>query len=174
MSVPHVLLGLLDRQPRHGYDLKRAYDERFALRRPLKFGQVYATLGRLERDQLVRPVGVSVYGGPERTTFAITDAGRGDFDRWLVTPEPPQPYLQPDLYSKVVLALLSDRPADEVLDAQRAAHRRAMRELTARKADALLPEVIAVDLALYHLEADLRWIDATSARLAALRRELPP
>jgi DNA-binding PadR family transcriptional regulator len=174
MSVPHALLGLLDRQPRHGYDLKRAYDERFAFRRPLKFGQVYGTLGRLERDQLVCPVGVSMASGPERRTFAITDAGRDSFDRWLATPEPPHPYLQPELYSKVVLALLSGRPAGDVLASQRAAHRRAMRELTARKADVPLPELIAVDLALYHLEADLRWIDATSARLAALRRELPP
>jgi DNA-binding PadR family transcriptional regulator len=57
MSVPHTLLGLLDRQPNHGYDLERAYDERFSFRRPLQFGQVYATLGRLERDRPVRDRG---------------------------------------------------------------------------------------------------------------------
>jgi DNA-binding PadR family transcriptional regulator len=172
MSVPHALLGLLDRQPNHGYDLKRAYDERFSFRRPLQFGQVYATLGRLERDRLVRVTGVGAAGGPERTTYAITGAGRDQFGSWLAAPEPPSPYLQPDLYTKVVLALLSDRPAQPVLDRQRDAHRQAMRELTAAKREAPLPEALAADLAIFHLEADLRWIDATAARLAALRKEL--
>ena len=95
MSVLHTLLGLLDRQPNHGYDLKRAYDERFSFRRPLQFGQVYATLGRLERDRLVRVTGVGAVGGPERTTYAITGAGRDEFGSWLAAPEPPSPYLQP-------------------------------------------------------------------------------
>ena len=54
MSVPHTLLGLLEEQPRHGYDLKRAYDARFGLDRPLKAGQVYATLGRLGESRVRR------------------------------------------------------------------------------------------------------------------------
>ena len=53
MATGEVLLGLLVEQPRHGYDLKRAYDERFGADRPLRFGQVYATLARLLRDGLV-------------------------------------------------------------------------------------------------------------------------
>ena len=47
-----------------------------------------------------------------------------------------------------------------------------MRKLTAAKREAPLPEALAADLATFHLEADLRWIDATAARLAALRKEL--
>ena len=47
-----------------------------------------------------------------------------DVEHWLGTPEKPEPYLQNTLYTKVVLALLSGRGADEVLDAQRAAHLR--------------------------------------------------
>ena len=42
-----ALLGLLDREPSHGYDLKRDYDTYFGRGRPLPFGQVYATLARL-------------------------------------------------------------------------------------------------------------------------------
>jgi hypothetical protein len=45
-----ALLGLLDREPSHGYDLKRDYDTYFGRGRPLPFGQVYATLARLARD----------------------------------------------------------------------------------------------------------------------------
>src|SRR5438094_11020 len=48
--VPVALLGLLEREPSHGYDLKREYDAYFGRGRPLPFGQVYATLARLARD----------------------------------------------------------------------------------------------------------------------------
>ena len=50
MTVPLTLLGLLEREPSHGYDLKRDYDTYFGRGKPLPFGQVYATLGRLARD----------------------------------------------------------------------------------------------------------------------------
>src|SRR5580704_10995920 len=50
MSVPLTLLGLLEREPSHGYDLKRDYDTWFGRGKPLPYGQVYATLSRLARD----------------------------------------------------------------------------------------------------------------------------
>ena len=53
MSVPLTLLGLLEREPSHGYDLKRDYDAFFGRGKQLPFGQVYATLGRLSRDGMV-------------------------------------------------------------------------------------------------------------------------
>src|ERR1700735_3555257 len=101
MSVPLTLLGLLERGPSHGYDLKRDYDAYFGRGRPLRYSQVYATLSRLAR------------GGGE--------------------PVPPEPDLQSELFAKVVLALVLDRPADSYLDAQRAAHLQRMRELTDMK-----------------------------------------
>ena len=172
MSVPHVLLGLLETQPRHGYDLKRAYDERFAGTRPLKYGQVYSTLSRLQRDRLVLVAGTETAGGPERTLYAITPKGVADFEGWLETAESPQPYLQPVLFSKVVLALLCGRSAAEVLDRQRVSHLSVMRELTARKRRGRLADTLAADFALFHLEADLRWIELTAARLTRLAEEM--
>jgi len=50
VTVPLTILGLLEREPSHGYDLKRDYDSYFASDKPLPFGQVYATLRRLARD----------------------------------------------------------------------------------------------------------------------------
>ena len=51
-------------RPRHGYDLKRAYDERFGADRPLSYGQVYATLARLLKNGLVEVDGVEPGAGP--------------------------------------------------------------------------------------------------------------
>lgn len=172
MSVPHVLLGLLEERPRHGYDLKREYDRRFGTGRPVQFGQVYSTLGRLHRDGRIAVAGVEVADGPERTAYAITSDGVADLESWLDEPVSPAPYLQSVLFTKIVLALLSGRPAAEVLDRQRAAHLVAMRELTTRKRGSDLPTALGADFALFHLEADLRWIELTGARLESLAHQL--
>jgi DNA-binding PadR family transcriptional regulator len=172
MSIGNTLLGLLETGPRHGYDLKRAYDERFGQDRPLHYGQVYSTLSRLLRNGLVEESGVEPGGGPERKRYAITDAGVTNLEGWLATPEDPALYLQNTLYTKVVLALMSGRSAADVLDHQRSAHLRAMRGLTKRKSAGDLADQLICDHALFHLEADLRWLELTAARLDELHKQV--
>ncbi|MER5937694.1 PadR family transcriptional regulator [Streptomyces sp. NPDC001928] len=168
MSIGHTLLGLLESGPRHGYDLKRAFDEKFGHDRPLHYGQVYSTMSRLLKNGLVEVDGIEHGGGPERKRYAITDAGITDVQRWLATPEKPEPYLQSTLYTKVVLALLTRRDAAEILDTQRSEHLRSMRILTDRKRKGDLADQLICDHALFHLEADLRWLELTAARLDKL------
>ncbi|MEU4550192.1 PadR family transcriptional regulator [Nonomuraea dietziae] len=168
MSVPLALLGLLDREPSHGYDLKRDYDAYFGRGKPLPFGQVYSTLSRLARDGKV-VAGQSEPGdGPDRKRYAITLTGKSEVEAWLAEPVEAEPYLQTVLFTKVVLALMLDRDAAGYLDAQRATHLRRMRELTEIKRGGSLVDTLLADHALFRLEADLRWIDVTSARLGAL------
>jgi hypothetical protein len=59
-------------------------------------------------------------------------------------------------------------PPGRYLDAQRAAHLQRMRELTDLKERGDLMDTLLADHGLYHLEADLRWIDHTAARLDML------
>ena len=172
MSLGHTLLALLEGQPRHGYDLKRAYDERFGQDRPLPYGQVYATLSRLLRHGLIEVDAIEPGEGPERKRYAITAAGVTDVEEWLGRPEKPEPYLQSTLYTKVVLALLTGRSAADILDRQRAEHLRLMRQLTQRKATGDLADQLICDHALFHLEADLRWLELTAARLDTLAAEV--
>ena len=172
MSVSHTLLALLESGPRHGYDLKRAYDEQFGQDRPLAYGQVYSTLSRLLRNGMVEAAGVESGDGPERKRYTITDAGVTDVEAWLAQPERPEPYLQTTLYTKVVLALLTGRSAADLLDTQRAEHLRLMRELTRRKSSGDLADQLICDHALFHLEADLRWLELTAARLDQLAAEV--
>ena len=170
MSAPYVLLGLLGSGPKHGYDLKHAYDRALPRAKPLGFGQVYATLGRLERDGLVTQAGHDRAGGPDRTTFAITEAGRGALERWVTVVEPPAPHIGGVLLAKVMVALMWSDPrrALAYLAAQRQAHTGRLRELTAVKTDpgAGLGDVIAADYAIAHLDADLVWLRTTLARVA--------
>jgi DNA-binding PadR family transcriptional regulator len=172
MSIGHTLLGLLESGPRHGYDLKRAFDERFGHDRPLHYGQVYSTMARLLKHGLVEVEGIEPGEGPERKRYAITEAGVTDVGQWLAQPEKPEPYLQSTLYTKVVLALLTHRSAADLLDSQRSEHLRLMRELTRRKRDGDLTDQLICDHALFHLEADLRWLELTAARLDQLAAEV--
>ena len=168
MSVPLTLLGLLERSPSHGYDLKRDYDSFFGRGKQLPFGQVYATLGRLARDGKVAVGEAEPGDGPDRRRYVITNTGRGEVDAWLADPVEPEPHLQTVLFAKVTLALMLGKPAEKYLDTQRAAHIRRMQDLTELKRTGPLVDVLLADHALFHLEADLRWIDLTSARLTEL------
>src|SRR4051812_43818216 len=164
MSVPLTLLGLLEREPSHGYDLKRDYDTFFGRGKPLPFGQVYATLGRLARDGKVVMDEVAPGEGPERKRYVITEVGATEVETWLTEPVEAAPHLQTVLFAKVVLALMLGRPAVAYLDTQRAAHLHRMRELTEVKRGGNLVDALLADHGLFHLEADLRWIDTTAAR----------
>lgn len=174
MSIPHLLLGLLSRGPRHGYELKREHDDRFPQAKPLPYGQVYATLGRLLRDGLVVEGEPTPGDGPDRRVYELTDDGDAALRAWLAEVEPPAPYVSNPLLARVVVALLADGTADEYLSAQRSAHLQRMRELTAVKtaSNARLSDVLAADWALSHLDADLRWVETTAQRLDALTTEV--
>src|SRR5919106_2099364 len=172
MSTGHALLGLLEERPRHGYELKRLHDRLFSNGKELRFGQVYASLSRLLRDGLVVVDAVERDVGPDRKRYAITPDGVTRLEGWLVDPVDPRTYLQSEQFTKVVLALISGRSAEEILDSQRSAHLRTMRELTRKKTSGDVADALAADFALFHLEADLRWIELTGTRLDKLRKEL--
>jgi DNA-binding PadR family transcriptional regulator len=168
VSVPLTLLGLLEREPSHGYDLKRDYDAYFGRGKPLPFGQVYSTLTRLARDGKVTAGKAEPGAGPDRRRYSITDLGVKEVEGWLAEPVEPEPHLQTVLFAKVVLALMLGRPADRYLAAQRSAHLQRMRQLTELKRSGPLVDALLADYGLFHLEADLRWIDVTTARLTEL------
>ncbi|MEV8252928.1 PadR family transcriptional regulator [Rhodoglobus sp. NPDC076762] len=172
MDKSLALLGLLSVEPSYGYDLKHTYDRHFGSQKPLAFGQVYATLARQARDDLIVSRGEESGGGPDRKRYEILPAGRQTLEQWLFTPDVPSPALQSNLFAKTVVALLADDDAPRLLDLQRAQHMARMRELTRAKETADILTVVMLDHALFHIEADLRWIDMTSARLSQMKEGL--
>lgn len=172
MNSALTLLGLLSVGPSYGYDLKHTFDSLFGLAQPLAFGQLYQTLARMTRDGLIVPVGEETGGGPSRKRYEVTPSGRERLREWMYTPEVPNESLKSELFAKTVVALLVDQDADRLLDIQRSRHMQRMRELTRLKQGADLMHVLLYDHALFHIEADLRWIDVTSARLVQLKQEI--
>ena len=165
-------MGLLTTADLHGYDLKQLCDRLLSPGRAIKQGQVYATLHRLERDGSIHVVAVEQEEGPERRRYALTELGRTQVAEWLAQPEPAAPHLQSALYAKVIVALVAGFAVERLIDAQRAAHLDRMRELTATRRSGSLPEALLADFSLFHLEADIRWLDLTAARIAQLEQQV--
>lgn len=160
-------MGVLVGGPAHGYDLKREHDARFPGAKPLAYGQVYSTLARLERDGLVEVAETSQDGGPERITYALTQAGLEAVKSWLAEPEPAGPYVADELVRKTVTALRVGGDAAGFLHRQRAVHLARMRELVALQRDTVDADAqVAVDHTISHLDADLQWMENAAARVA--------
>ncbi len=171
MATTDVLLALLAGGPRHGYDLKRGHDAWFDRGKPLAFGQVYASLARLERDGLVVQAHTEAGSGPERTVYELTGAGRTRVDEWIGTPVDPAPPGADELVRKAVAAIRLGLDPAGFVARQRAAHLRRMHELQAEdgtgsgSGDPV--SRLVREHAVAHLDADLRWLEDAAAWLAA-------
>lgn len=166
-----AMLAFLDRKPAHGFALKRSYDQLLGQGRDLKYGQVYATLARLERDGFADGIGVEPGEGADRKVYAITDGGISELQSWLDAPHLPggRPA---ELFTKVVLALVAGHPAEPILDTQRRTYLERMRELTSARAEGDVIDRLARDYEMRHLEADIRWLEIAAARLADLEKQI--
>ena len=165
----YPVLALLADAPAHGYEIRRGLEERFgAVIAPLNAGQVYTTLQRLQRDELVADDAVAQHGRPDKRVYRLTDAGRDALFEWLGTPSAPT-RLRDDFFMKLVFAHsmgLAD-PA-ELIARQRVAYLRSLGEL--ERVLASDPPVdgttaLVVEGAALHLEADLKWLDRCEAVL---------
>src|SRR3954464_3876307 len=161
------LLALLATGPAHGYELKQALEQRFgSVLPPLNAGQIYTTLGRLERDGLVDDDAVPQNGRPNKRVYRLTEQGHQELEQW-VADSTPATRLKDDFFMKLVLAR-SAGIADplELIDRQRAAYLQALRSLDDVAAQADDTAALLVEGAALHLEADLKWLDLCERRMA--------
>jgi DNA-binding PadR family transcriptional regulator len=168
MSIRYGLLALLDRGPRYGYQLRAAFEESTGNARPLNIGQVYTTLSRLERDDLVRPLPENDGG---QRPYEITEAGRTELANWFATPISPGNRPRDELAIKLALALTTPGvDVGAVLQTQRTATMRMLREHTRLKAGTGKPDDLSwrlvLDSMLFHAEAEIRWLDHCETSLA--------
>src|SRR5215472_15109481 len=133
VSVRHSLLALLSGGPMHGYGLKTEFEAATGDVWPLNVGQVYTTLGRLERDGLVS-AGAEADG---QKVYEITGTGRDELRRWFETPVPREVIPRQELAIKLVFAMRSGMTeVAAVVQRQRITTVRALQDLTRLKANA--------------------------------------
>ncbi|MFF7894676.1 PadR family transcriptional regulator [Streptomyces sp. NPDC007907] len=184
MSIRHGLLALLAAGPRYGSRLRTDFEARTGGTWPLNIGQVYTTLGRLERDGMVARDGVDAAG---RTLYALTEAGRAELGSWYDRPVERAGPPRDELAIKLVMALGTDGvDVREVVEAQRRHVTRALHDQVRQRAEALarapehpgeLARLLVLEQLVLHAEAEVRWLDHCEARLLRFTRgeePLPP
>jgi DNA-binding PadR family transcriptional regulator len=164
------LLALLAGGPAHGYELKQALEQRFGpVLPPLNAGQIYTTLSRLQRDDLVQDDAVEQDGRPNKRVYRLTTKGREELEKWLQDATPTT-RLKDDFFMKLVLARAAEI-ADpfELIGRQRAAYLQALRELddVAAEANGDTTAALLIEGAALHLEADLKWLDLCEQRIGS-------
>ena len=167
MSVRHALLALLSEGPKYGLQLREEFEARTGEVWPLNVGQVYTTLQRLERDELVESDGED-QDGPQKA-FRITAAGTRELTGWLHTPSDMSSPPRDELVMKVLVALrVPGTNVREVIQV----HRRYLVELMQQwtriketEAESDLNLALVVDAELFRLDAVVRWLDAADGRI---------
>jgi DNA-binding PadR family transcriptional regulator len=169
MSVRHALLALLTEGPKYGLQLRQEFESRTGEVWPLNVGQVYLTLQRLERDELVESDDGD-RSGPQKKTFRITPAGADELATWLRTPPDLANPPRDELVIKVLVAVrLPGVDVAELLQAHRRHVLELMQRYTHVKAEASpgdLSLALVADAELFRLEGVVRWLDAADARLS--------
>jgi DNA-binding PadR family transcriptional regulator len=162
-----VLLGLLHKEPAHGYELKGAIESIFGQVWPaVNIGQIYSTLTRLERAGLVRSATVAQASRPDKKVFELTAAGGEAVRQWVDDLVVPQ--VRDAFFSKLVLAAQT-RLADPLMliDRQRRAYLRRLSALGDLAGSAKgFAARLAVEGAVLHLQADLRWLEQCEEALS--------
>ncbi|GIH08602.1 PadR family transcriptional regulator [Rhizocola hellebori] len=136
----------------------------------IKWGSLYTVVQNLEKHGLIEETGSQREGRrPERTVYAITDAGRAEVRDWLreLVAEP-----EPELHRfEAALSVLGVLPPDEVIELL-AARLRALDENIARQRKALKQSEQVPRLFLVEAEYALAMTQAEAAWVSGLRKEL--
>jgi DNA-binding PadR family transcriptional regulator len=178
MSVRYAVLGLLSTKEMHGYELKTKFDRAIGGFWQLNFGQIYSTLDRLEREGLVERTFEADESDAERKIFRITIKGRATLDSWLAEPIAQPRALRDDLFVRLLFCdRLSFEPILRMIARHRDVYELEIRKLTKRKAQlhrldlgagAAVTDLL-MDAALFHAEAELRWLAHVEQKLQAQR-----
>lgn len=164
----YVLLGLLDAEPRYGYELKAVFEQFLGGTWPLNIGQIYTTLSRLEDDGFVRAETVPQDDAPDRKVYELTPLGRKELAAWANTINDEPVKLRDELFLKVAVLSLKDGPgARALIHRQRVAHLGRLADLGGLQND---PEQhpatgLLLEAAILRTEAELKWLDAVEDRL---------
>lgn len=180
MSVRHAVLALLTQHPRHGYELRAAFEALVGGEENwnVKPAQIYSTLTRLEKGGLVAEESIGQEAGPERRIYAITPDGVKTLKDWFSEGIAPE-HQRDEFFLKLMVGLVSGAAEPyQLIQTQRAKLYQELHALMAQRTRAdprrELAKIMLLDKASAHLEADLRWLDMTEGRLDEIKRQPLP
>lgn len=168
MSVRHALLALLHEGPSYGLALKQSFEARTGSVWGLNAGQVYTTLGRLERDGLIGADSDDEDASQRR--YRLLPAGAEELAAWFRSPTADGDPPRDELVIKLLMALaVSSVDVTDVIQTHRRRLLETMQRYTRLKADAEddLGFVAVADSLILRAEADIHWLDLLDARIGS-------
>jgi PadR family transcriptional regulator AphA len=121
LSPQWVLLGLLTRKPRHGYELHQSFTAPSPLEQVWYLGmsQMYRLLKELENLGYVEVSVEEQESRPDKKIYHVTPSGREAFSQWLQTPVSGIRLIRIEFLGKLFLAqALGPEMIERVIDVQ--------------------------------------------------------
>jgi DNA-binding PadR family transcriptional regulator len=181
MTVRNALLGLLSIKPRHGYELRAAFEAVVGgdTNWEVKPAQIYTTLERLEESGLVaRQSDLGEGDEPSRRIYAITEAGKEVLQAWFDGGVEMQ-HQRDEFFVKLMIAVVcGEADVWHIMQTQRSHLYQEMHAATDQR-DSYDPQtemaqILLLDKAIMHLEADLRWLDMAEMRIEQIKGQPLP
>lgn len=183
MPLEHAILAFIEYQPMSGYDLKKFFDVSVAHFWSTTQSHIYKSLEGLEKKGWAEAHVIQQDGKPNRKEYQITDAGRAELRRWMVTPLPLDPVREATLIQIFFSHFSSNEEIAALLEA-RMQEIRDLLHLFKTTVQAGLDEnakrigierarqlwQITLDYGIAHYEFELAWHEKTLETI----RNLPP
>jgi len=166
MSIEYAVLGILQKQPATGYDVKKVMQDSPFMHWSGNNNQVYKALTFLAEKGYVTGETIHTDGAPSKKVYTTTDAGKDALAAWVKTPCDADDLRKPFLLRLAMAGALDAATVLEMLSRHEIQVKMQM-EIDAEKASgffadangraALLDGLIRDNLRLMH-EAELAWI----------------
>lgn len=157
------LLAVLDEGPTFGFNLKREFETRTSGIWPVNVGQIYTTLGRLQREGLVESHDRTET--ERRKRYAITPTGHASLEAWFEVPVGSEVPPRDRVLLKLVMAAgRCDEDVHRVIERERHGAMQLLHEHTKLKLepaeDAGLAWFVLIEGLIFRDEARVRWLDS--------------
>lgn len=187
MPLEHAILAFIEYQPMSGYDLKKFFGVSVAHFWSATQSHIYKSLEGLEKKGWAEARTIQQDGKPNRKEYQITDEGRSELRRWMVTPLPMEPVREAMLIqiffshfstNEEIIGLLESRMKEirEQLQTLRTSAQAAINEnakqIGIERARQLWQ--ITLDYGIDYHEFELAWHEKTLKAIRSLPPLMPP
>jgi len=158
-----VILGLLQYQPAHGYELLSWFTSCEYLGRiwSMSTSQIYAVLKRLEDQDAIAGQEVPTPDAPTRKEFSITKKGEKSLHAWLNDAKPSASIhrIRVEFISRLFIAELLGLSKQLIIQHQKAACEGVLEKIKKQKLLTESPtEVLTLNFVIGQLESALNWL----------------
>jgi PadR family transcriptional regulator AphA len=165
LSLEYILLGLLDQNPVHGYDLYKniLHLEGISLVWHIKQSQLYALLDKLEVGGLLNSRLLPGEAHPARKEYRITETGKEVFFAWRASPVSHGREMRQEFLAKLYFAQQAGRKVGlDLIEGQKQTCQGWLADLQAgysSQADGQLYARMVLRYRLSQTKAMLEWLD---------------